>query len=110
MPRQRMIIGAVLAVSCAAALAAQQTPQPSFKSGAPTVAIYATVTDAQGRLAPPLGRDVFAVDDNGKPQQLTLFANDVQPITVVMLLDRSGSMKPNFPLEQMAAEAVGAAV
>ena len=109
MTQQRFITGAVLAVACAARLAAQQTAQPSFKSGAPTVAIYATVTDAQGRLVADLGRDAFAVDDNGKPQPLTLFANDIQPITVVMLLDRSGSMKPNLPLEQMGAEAfVGA--
>ena len=47
----------------------------------------------------------FRVDDNGKRQTLTLFANDVQPITVIMLLDRSGSMKPNFDLEEQAAEA-----
>ena len=35
---------------------------------------------------------------------LSLFANDVQPITVVILLDRSGSMKANFTLVQQAAE------
>jgi VWFA-related protein len=34
-----------------------------------------------------------------------VFSNDVQPITVVMLLDRSGSMKLNFDLEAQAAEA-----
>ena len=34
-----------------------------------------------------------------------MFSNDIQPITVVMLLDRSGSMKPNFDLEERAAEA-----
>ena len=38
-----------------------------------------------------------------------MFANDIQPITLIMLLDRSGSMKPNFDLEERAAEAfVGA--
>jgi VWFA-related protein len=35
---------------------------------------------------------------------LTLFSSDVQPITVVMLLDRSGSMRGNFGLVQQAAE------
>src|SRR4029077_9724208 len=34
-----------------------------------------------------------------------LFANEVQPITVVMLLDRSGSMRRNFSLVEKAAEA-----
>ena len=42
--------------------------------------------------------------DKGKRQDLTLFANEIQPITVVMLLDRSGSMRANFRLVELAAE------
>jgi len=41
---------------------------------------------------------------------MSLFSNDVQPITVVMLLDRSGSMRPNFDLEEQAGEAFVAAM
>jgi VWFA-related protein len=62
------------------------------------------VTDSPGRLVPDLGRDQFSIADNGKPQVLTLFANDIQPITVVMLLDRSTSMRSNFDLVEKAAE------
>jgi VWFA-related protein len=90
----------------AAALAvahAQQQP-PTFGTTTRTVAVYATVTDPQGRLAPDLTRDNFEVDDNGVKQELTVFSNDVQPITGIMLLDRSGSMKPNLELEVRAAE------
>ena len=73
------------------------------------MAVFATVTNAAGRLVPDLSRDDFAIEDNGKRQVLTVFSNDIQPITIVMLLDRSGSMKPNFDLEEQAAEAfVGA--
>ena len=89
----------------AVVLAAAQAQPPSFAASTRTVAMYATVTNAQGRLVPDLERDDFAIDDNGKPQPLTLFANDVQPITLIMLLDRSGSMKPNFALEEQGAEA-----
>lgn len=64
------------------------------------------MTGARGRLVPDLTRDDFAVDDNGKRQTLTLFSNDIQPITLIMLLDRSGSLKPNFDLEERAAEAL----
>ena len=95
-------LGRVAALVVAAAvgvLAAPQTQPPSFVAGNRTVAVYATVTNARGRLMPDLTRDDFAIDDNGKRQTLTLFANDIQPITLVMLLDRSGSMKPNFDLE-----------
>jgi VWFA-related protein len=78
--------------------------EPTFRGDVRTVAVYATVMGADGRLVPDLPRDAFSILDNGRRQDLTLFANDVQPITVVMLLDRSGSMKPNFSIVQEAAE------
>jgi VWFA-related protein len=83
------------------AVAAQES---TFRGSVRTVAIYATVMGADGRFVPDLTRDAFTISDNGRPQALTLFANDIQPITVVMLLDRSGSMKANFSLVQQAAE------
>jgi Ca-activated chloride channel family protein len=86
----------------AGALAVQQ--EPTFKGGIRTVAVYATITNTEGRLVPDLPRDAFSVFDNGKRQELTLFANDLQPITVVMLLDRSGSMRANFELVEKSAE------
>jgi VWFA-related protein len=79
--------------------------QPTFKSGAKTVAVYATVTDSKGRLVPDLAREDFEVRDSGKSQPLTVFSAEVQPITVVMLLDRSGSMRANFRLVEAAGEA-----
>ena len=63
------------------------------------------MTGADGRLVPDLPRNAFTILDNGKPQALTLFANDLQPITIVMLLDRSASMRANFDLVESAAEA-----
>src|SRR5215470_15960233 len=100
--------GRLLTTGCVAATAlavthARQQP-PTFGTTTRTVAVYATVTDAQGRLAANLTRDDFEVDDNGVKQELTVFSNDIQPITGIMLLDRSGSMKPNLALEIRAAE------
>jgi Ca-activated chloride channel family protein len=86
------------------ALVVVAAQEPTFKGGNRTVAVYATVTGADGRLVPDLSREAFSILDNGKRQDLTLFANDMQPITVVVLLDRSGSMKANFSLVQQAAE------
>ncbi|HET9832410.1 MAG TPA: VWA domain-containing protein [Vicinamibacterales bacterium] len=83
---------------------AAQAQESTFRGNVRTVAIYATVMGADGRFVPDLARDTFTVLDNGRRQELTLFANDIQPITVVMLLDRSGSMKANFSLVQRAAE------
>ena len=90
-----------LAASGAGVAALQQA---TFKDVVRTVAVYATVTEPGGRLVPDLTRDDFQVDDNNKVQQLTVFANDVQPITVVMMLDRSVSMRRNFDLVEKAAE------
>ena len=84
------------------ALRGQQAP--TFTGANRTVAVFATVTDASGRLVPDLTRDQFQIDDNGARQELTLFGNDIQPITVVMLLDRSTSMRRNFELVEKAAE------
>jgi Ca-activated chloride channel family protein len=109
MSRSAALLVGLLLASLGASSAAPQTQPPSFTAGIRTVAVYATVTNAAGRLETDLSRDDFKIDDDGKRQELTLFSNDVQPITVIMLLDRSGSMKPNFDLEERAAEAfVGA--
>jgi Ca-activated chloride channel family protein len=97
-----MRVFAPIALALSAALAPQP---PQFRSGAYTVAVYTTVSDATGKLVPDLGRDEFEVFDNGNRQTIATFANDVQPITVVMMLDRSGSMFRNFALVQRAAEA-----
>jgi Ca-activated chloride channel family protein len=84
--------------------AAGQDQEPVFRAATRTVPVYATVTDADGRLVPDLGRDDFEILDNGKPQAISIFANDIQPIMVVMMLDRSGSMVDNFRRVQEAAE------
>jgi Ca-activated chloride channel homolog len=94
----------LFAVALAGALVSAQQQQPTFKSGARTVAVYATVADDQGRLVPDLTREDFEVLDNGKPQTITVFENEIQPITVVMMLDRSESMRRNFSLVEAAAE------
>jgi VWFA-related protein len=91
----------IVVLSCAAAVAAasgQSQQPPTFSTANRTVAVYATVTNESGRLVPDLGREHFTVTDKGKPQELTIFSNDLQPITVVILLDRSGSMRDNFNL------------
>lgn len=81
--------------------AAQQVP--TFRAGSETVAIYTTVVDAAGRLVPDLEREHFEVYDNGKLQELTVFKSDVQPVSVVLTLDMSGSMTLHLELLKQAA-------
>ena len=69
-----------------------------------TVPLYVTVTDKDRRLVPGLIRDDFEVYDNGKLQTLTNFDNEPTPITVVVMLDTSGSMTLALDLVKQAAE------
>jgi Ca-activated chloride channel homolog len=78
--------------------------EQTFRTGTRAVPVYVTVTDAAGRLVPDLGRDDFEVYDNGRLQPLSVFASDIQPIAVVLMLDRSGSMVDNFRRVQDGAE------
>jgi Ca-activated chloride channel family protein len=78
--------------------------QPTFKSGTQVVSVFTTVTDAQKRLVPDLVQDDFEVLDNEKPQPLVLFENKIQPISVVVMLDTSGSMTLTIGLLKQAAE------
>jgi Ca-activated chloride channel family protein len=92
-------------VSCgiAAAVAVSGAQQP-YRSRTDLVSVYATVTDKTGRLVLDLTKADFEVRDNGKIQPLTYFSNDIQPITIVVMLDRSGSMEENFSLVEEASE------
>jgi Ca-activated chloride channel family protein len=78
--------------------------QPTFRSTVRTVPIYATVVDTSGRLVPGLEQADFAITDNGKPAEVSLFSNDSQAFTAVVMLDTSASMTANLKLLNRAAE------
>ena len=78
--------------------------QPTFRTGTQVVSLFVTVADAQKRLVPDLTKDDFEVFDNDKPQPIVYFENIVQPITVVVMLDTSGSMTASIALLRLAAE------
>ncbi len=80
----------------------QQTP--TFRAGTKIVPLYVTVTDGTGRLVPDLEREDFEIYDNDKPQPLTVFTNEVLPVTVAVMLDTSGSMTANIDLVKAGAE------
>lgn len=102
MPVPRLLRAA--AVLCGLALSAGvAAQQATFRAATRTVPIYATVTDANGRLVPDLERGDFEVYDNGRKQNLTLFENTTQPISVVVMLDTSGSMTMHLDLLKEAA-------
>lgn len=99
--RPRLTAALLLAGATSAVLFAQG---PTFKTGTEIVSLFVTVADAQGRLVPDLTKDDFEVLDNDKPQPIVYFENVIQPISVVVMLDTSGSMTGSISLLKQAAE------
>ena len=66
--------------------------EPTFRSGSRVVPSYVTVVDANNRLVTDLTKDDFEILDNGRPQEITIFDNEVRPFTAVVMLDTSISM------------------
>jgi Ca-activated chloride channel family protein len=97
--RLPLILSVVLLATCIVA-----GQEATFRSGTRIVSVDATVTDAQGRLVPGLEREDFTILDNDKPQEITFFDSNVQPFTVVVMMDFSASMTANLDRLKMAAE------
>ena len=86
----------------ASGLSGQQAP--TFRAGTRIVPIYTTVVDRDRRLLPGLSRDDFEVFDDGRPRPITVFSSEILPISVVVMLDTSGSMTANIDLVKAGAE------
>jgi VWFA-related protein len=104
MNRLVAIVAAVSVVALAVPTSAQQTP--TFRSSVQTVPLYATVVaKGDGRLVSDLEEKDFQIYDNGKLQTITNFEKAIQPVTVMVTLDTSGSMTMSLGLLKDAAEA-----
>src|ERR1700682_2301768 len=90
------VVVVLIAFSALSISGVAQQGGPTFKSGTQVVSLFVTVADNQRRLVPDLMQKDFDVFDNDKAQPITYFDNLVQPITVVAMLDTSGSMTGNI--------------
>ena len=79
-------------------------PRPStFKSGVDVVALNVTVIDPEQRPIGDLGRQDFAVFEDGVQQQISYFETSVVPLDLAILVDTSVSMGPKLPFVKKAA-------
>jgi Ca-activated chloride channel family protein len=78
--------------------------EPTFRSAVRIVPVVTTVTEADGRLVPNLEEGDFTILDNGRPQEIAFFQNEVQPFTAVVMLDKSASMTANLDLLDQGTE------
>jgi VWFA-related protein len=79
--------------ACLGAVAAAQAP-PTFQTEARLVVLPVTVTNARGELVADLERDAFRVLEDGRPQPISLFRSHDAPVSLGLVIDNSGSMRP----------------
>jgi Ca-activated chloride channel family protein len=60
------------------------------------VVLPVVVTEKDGRYVSDLASDRFAVFDNGRRIPIELFTNEDTPVTVGLVVDASGSMRPKI--------------
>src|SRR5262245_31331480 len=98
----RSTLPVLLALALAVPLAAQQGQK--IRVSTESVPVYVTVTDTDRRLVPDLTIDDFEILDNTKPQTINVFENKPAPITVVVMIDTSGSMTTALQFVKEGAE------
>jgi Ca-activated chloride channel homolog len=80
------------------------TPRPPiFGTGIEVINLNVSVTDARGRYVTDLGKNDFAVFEDGVRQELSIFNHEDIPISLVLMIDTSASMDEKLPTARAAA-------
>jgi VWFA-related protein len=91
------------ALGAAMAAAGADAQQPSFHAETRLVVLRATVRNSRGAEITGLDQTAFTVYENGRRQPITLFRRDDIPVSIGLLIDNSGSMRPLRALAEAAA-------
>jgi len=75
----------------------QKPEEYTIRTTSRLVLLDVSVKDPAGGLVSGLTQQNFQVYENGKPQQITDFAHADIPVTVGLVVDESGSMRPKQP-------------
>lgn len=80
-----------------AAMSAQDRTPIFVGRTAELVVLPVAVTDRRGVFVPNLTREHFSVFDNGRHQDVVLFSSEDTPVSLGLVVDDSGSMRPRLP-------------
>jgi Ca-activated chloride channel family protein len=75
----------------------RQGDEYTIRVNADSVVLHATVQNRKGILVSGLGKDNFQVYEDGVLQQIDYFSHEDIPVTVGLVVDNSGSMRPKRP-------------
>jgi len=90
-------------VAIGAILIAVWPQQPQFRTRSDIVEVYTTVTAKDGGKVTDLRGDEFELLEDGKPREISVFSALVQPLSVAIILDHSGSTTSEFSQVLQAA-------
>lgn len=83
---------------------AQQTQFPPLRVQVGLVNVFANVTNARGAPVTGLTRQDFAVSEDGHPQKIAVFERQTGlPLSIVLAIDTSGSVRKDLDEEKRAA-------
>jgi len=100
-----ILVLAVAARTLPAQAPAVEASEQPFKitATADLVLLDVSVNNAAGGHIPNLSKEDFRVYENGRLQTITRFGSDDVPVTVGLVIDTSGSMRPKYGDVVMAA-------
>jgi len=75
----------------------RQGDEYTIRVNADSVLLHATVQNRKGILVSGLGKDDFQLYEDGVLQQINYFSHEDIPVTVGLVVDNSGSMRPKRP-------------
>ena len=93
----------LVALLCAGAVAAQTSP-PRYHVNVRLVNVFLNVTDPAGAPIGGLTQDDFTLSEDGVPQKIAFFERETDmPLSIVLAIDTSGSVRKDLDIERRAA-------
>jgi Ca-activated chloride channel family protein len=99
------LAAAALAALPVLAQVPRPTPRPPvFEAGIEVINLNVSITDPRGQYVTGLAREDFAVFEDGVKQELSIFAHENLPISLVLMIDTSASMDAKLPAARTAGK------
>lgn len=98
----KLLLAGVVTTAIVVAAAPQGSPQ--YRASSDIVEVYATVKLKNGAIARDLTQDDFELRDDGRPAPIAVFSRSIQPLSVALVLDHSGSTNDEFGNVREAAQ------
>ncbi len=99
------LVISISAVISAVASSSQSSPDATLRVDVKLVSVFVNVTDANGALVGSLTRDDFALSEDNRPQQISVFERESElPLNLTIAVDTSASVSKDRLLERDASK------